>query len=262
MEQISVKKEKFCVAAIFIAIMSLMMRVGYVYFLVGLVNFLNEGKYFLSKKDYTKQFVLEIMSIVPILSYVFLSIVLFMRKRGKVLFVAIALVVVLQLLIGGAYVFVSYSLWYDYAVAAGVGLSHFVIALLALCVLSKLNKSKRVRLWLAVIVINVYVIFYFSNIIYSISNVNLKNKLAVGVIIEQLLWLIVSVLALVFLMKWLFAEVQEGEDEEVSAQKRVKSVVTNSSALAKELRELKNLQEEGLLTEEEYSAKKKQILGL
>ena len=146
-----------------------------------------------------------------------------------------------------------------------IGLSNFVIALLAICIMSKLNISKRVRAWLLTVVINVYIIFYFSNIIYSIEMMDFYNKIEVGVLLEQLFWLIFTLFALVFMAKWIFMDENKElvrsaceEQVEVLPGKRPKY----NTVTAKEIRGLKALMDEGLITEEEFAEKKRRILGL
>lgn len=143
-----------------------------------------------------------IFSIIPILSYVFLSVVLLMRKTGKLLLIAIVTMVITQILIGATRfpVFSESDIGND-------SLGVVAFTLLGLCVFSKWDISNKSKRLFGFLLIGAYVVVQVSNWIWTLLYTDLMSMMGAGEIalsvFWELLWLSLFVLACVFFMNWM-----------------------------------------------------------
>ena len=160
------KQIKFPVAAIFFLIIGTYLLIGYFRWLPEIIKEIriydkferHDAYYYSTMITYFRY----VLSLFPILSYLFFAIVLLMKKTGKLLIISVVVMVITQAGVG-AFRFPIFSIEFGTA-----GLGGIVFALLGTCALSKWGitvKNKKLFGWL---LLTAYVVSQILNAISAV----------------------------------------------------------------------------------------------
>lgn len=270
------KQIRFSVAAIFFLIISTYLLIGYFRWLPEIIResriydrYERHDAYYYSTMITYFRYVL---SLFPILSYLFFAIVLLLRKTGKLLIISVMVMALSQAGVG-AFRFPIFFIEFSVSSLGGI-----VFVVLGICALSKWGisaKNKKLFGWL---LIAAYVLTQISNVTSTvlIRADFVSHSDCIWYAFFEVIWTALVVVTCVFFMFWIYnpykrndciesIEKKESagiEDTGAKAEQNIISGVQNKSPWAQELLELKNLLECEVITQEEFEAKKKQILGL
>lgn len=269
------KQIKFPVAAIFFLIISTYLLIGYFRWLPDIIREIRLYDRFERHDAYYYSVMITYfryaLSVFPILSYVFFAIVLLMRKTGKLLIVSVIVMVVTHAGVG-AFRFPLFFIEFS-----ATGLGGIVFAFLGICALSKWGitvKNKKLFGWL---LLAAYVLSQISNVTSSVlvRADFVSRGDCVWYVFFEVVWTALVVVACAFFMAWIYNPYKDEKDDQtceaqVDAGEMVceeKTTVLASVEQRKEnefqqLFDLKELLDKGIITQEEFDAKKKQILGL